>query len=313
MAARGKKDDDPERGPERAPERADEEAPAEKRPRARAAEERGPLAALIEGLDEIVPGLEVLDRELSFEGGARADLAAVDPSGRLHLVLLAGEDADKAALEALDALGLVRGQLELLLRHFGERHVNPERAPRVLVVSPTSDARLAERLGALSEAGVSVLGLRTVKSAAGERSYLVRLDPSARAAGTAGGVAAFLRALPVRLEPLGTALVERMERLDEELTAVGDATTLVWRLAGEVLCKVERIGDLLQASVAPRHEHLPLGDLADLDKLVERAMARLVRVLNLTRGERPAAGQPPGKAPREEPLLTPEEIQAFRE
>jgi hypothetical protein len=311
MAARGKKDDEAERG--------EDEPAEEKRGRAKATES-GPLAALSAGLDEIVPGLEVLDRELVFEGGARADLAAVDPSGRLHLVLLAGEDADKAVLEALDALGVVRTQIELLLRHFGEGRLNPERAPRVLVVSPSSDVRLAERLSVLADAGVLVLGLRSVKSAAGERSYLVRIDPIARASGVGGGVAAFLRTLPVRLEPLGTALVERMERLDEELSTVGDATTLVWRLGGEVLCKVERIGDLLQASVAPRHEPLALGDLADLEKLVERAMARLVRVLNLTRGEargeargeRPGGPRPSGPG-RDEPLLTAEEIQAFRE
>jgi len=158
-----------------------------------------------------------------------------------------------------------------------------------------------------------VLGLRTVKSAGGERAYLVRLDAAARASGGAGGVSAFLRALPARLEPLGNALVERMERLDEELTPAADATTLVWRLAGEVLCRVERIGELLQASVAPRHEPLPLAELGDLDRLVEKAMARLVGVLNLTRGDRPAPGPRPVPAGREEPLLTAEEIQAFRE
>jgi crossover junction endodeoxyribonuclease RuvC len=65
-------------------ERADAGAAAEAedkpRSRGRAQEARGPLAALTEGLDEIVPGIEILDRELSFEGGARADLAGVDPS-----------------------------------------------------------------------------------------------------------------------------------------------------------------------------------------------------------------------------------------
>ncbi len=309
MATRGKKDDEPDRGPER-----EEGAPvAEKRGRARPDEERGPMAALIAGLDEIVPGIEVLDRELVFEGGARADLAAVDPSNRLYLVLLAGEDADKAALEALDALGIVRTQLELLLRHFGEERVSAERAPRVLVVSPTSDARLAERLSVLGDAGVLVLGLRSVKSAAGERAYLVRLDSATRATGGTGGVAAFLRALPARLEPLGNALVERMGRLDEELTTAADASTLVWRLAGEVLCRVERIGELLQASVAPRHEPLALASGQDLDQLVERAMARLVGTLKLTRGEGPAPGPRAVPAAREEPLLSAEEIQAFRE
>jgi hypothetical protein len=320
MAARGKKDDGSEREEPERDEPEPEAAPPEKRPRraivepTEPAEERGPLTALIEGLDEIVPGLSVLDRELVFEGGARADLAAVDPSGRLYLVLLAHEDADKAALETLDAVAVVRTQLELLLRHFGQEHLNPERAPRVLVVSASSDARLAARLAALGDVGVQVFGLRAVKSAAGERAYLVRLDPAAQSTSGASGVAAFLRALPARLETLGRALVERMERLDEELTPAGDASTLVWRLSGEVLCRVERIGDLLQASVAPRHEPLPLGDLADLEKLVEKSLARLVRVLGLTRSERPANGARGGPPPAsDEPLLTPEEIQAFRE
>lgn len=313
MAARGKKDDEPE--PDE-PERPAEGGAGEKRARARAtpaaAEDPSPFAALEAGLDAVVPGLTVLDRELVFEGAGRADLAAVDPSGRLHLVLLASEDPDRAALEVLDAIAVVRSQLDLLVHHFGSEQMNPERAPRVLVVSPSSDARLVARLAALSDVGVLVFGLRTVKSSAGERAYLVRLDLPAPATPGATGMAAFLRALPARLEGLGGALVERMERLDEELTPAGDATTLVWRLGGEVLCRVERIGDLLQASVAPRHEPLPLGDLADLDRLVEKALAQLVRVLGLTRGEGGSNGAR-GAAPAEEPLLTPEEIQAFRE
>ena len=277
MAARGKKDGEPET--------AEEGEPSDRpRPRTKASEEGGGvLGALSAGLDEIVPGLEILDRELVFEQGGRADIAAVDPSGRLHLVLLAGEDSDRAVLDALDALAFLRTHLELLVRHFGERRVNPERAARVFVVSPSADERLIERLAALADAGVLVLGLRTVKSAGGERSYLVRLEPRGRAPSSASGVAAFLRTLPVKLEPLGHALVER-------------------------------IGDVLQASVAPRHEPLALADPSDLEELVEKALARLVRVLGMTRAERPASGaRAPFPGGQDEPLLTPEEIQAFRE
>lgn len=310
MAARGKKDDE-----------AEKEAEEADRPRVKPAEVGDAASATGEwsaGLDEIVPGLAIVDRELAFESGARADLVAVDPSGRLFLVLRADEDADKAVLETLDALALVRAELELLARHCGEGRVNPERAPRVLVVCAGSNARLVERLSVLGDAGVLVLGLRVVKSASGEHTYLVRLDPAARAAAGPGGVEAFLRALPVRHEPLAGALLERMQRLDEELACSGDTTTLVWRLAGEVLVKVERVGELLQASVAPGHEPLPLADADDLERLVEQALGRLVRVLGLTRAERPPGGSPPGPgrvaAPRsDEPILTPEEIQAFRE
>jgi hypothetical protein len=303
MAARGKKDDGAEGQAEG--ERAERRASS-------AGAEGGPLAALVAGLDEIVPGLEVLDRELTFENGARADLAAVDPSGRLFLVLLAGEDADKTVLATLDTLSVARSQVELLVRHFGDGRMHAERSPRVLVVSPNADTQLSERLGVLVDAGVSVLGLRTVKSAKGERAYLVRMDQATRGPGGTSGITAFLRALPPRLEPLGNTLIERMERFDEELVASGDASTLVWRIAGEVLCRVERIGDVLQGSIAPRHEPLSLHDLSDLDKLIEGAYARLVKVLGLSRNAPPAAGPRPAPSP-DEPLLTAEEIQAFRE
>jgi hypothetical protein len=304
MAVRGKKDETSE-----ATESETESAEVERGK----SSEGDPLAALIAGLDEIVPGIEVLDRDLRFEGGARADLAAVDPSGRVHLVLLAGDEPDKAALETLDLVGVTRAQLDLLVRHLGADRANAERAPRVLVVSATSDVRLAERLGVLADAGITVLGLRVVKSAKGERAYLVRLDPTARLTSGGGGVAAFLRALPARLEPLGNTLVERMERVDEELAPTGDASTLVWRLGGEVLLRVERIGELLQASVAPRHEPMPLGDLGDLERVVGKAYGQLARLLGLARGEAVAAGPRPSPGRADEPILTPEEIEAFRQ
>src|SRR5262245_14381694 len=170
MATRAKKEDEPERPAERADAASSNAGNAvdagEERPRGRArAPERGPLAALTEGLDDIVPGLEILDRELAFEGGARADLAGVDPSGRLHLVLLAGEDAGGAPLGWLDALQVLRTQMDLLVRHLGEGRVNPERAPRLLVVTPIAEEKLGARLAALVDSGVSVLGLHAVKSA----------------------------------------------------------------------------------------------------------------------------------------------------
>lgn len=287
-----------------------------RRGRGEADGDAGLLDALSDGLDEIVPGLAVIDRELTFEGGARVDLAAVDPSGRLYFVLLVGEDADRAALEALDALRVLREELDLLVRHLGERRVNPDRAPRLFVISPISDERLARRLSALGDAGVAVLGLRAVKSAAGERSYLTRLDARERTVTGASGAAAFLRALPARLERLGNALVERMGRMDEELEPAADTTTLVWRLEGEVLCRVERVGDLLQASVGPDHQTLPLGDESDLERLAQRAMARLTQILGMTRPDRPPVVAPTprvAEAADEGPILTDEEIQAFRE
>jgi len=307
MATRTKRDDDgrnEEEGAERLPGRSAQPG------------ERDPLAALVEGLDELVPGLELIDRDLELEGGLRADLAAADPAGRLWLVRVAGEDADQAALEALDLCARLGRELELLVRHLGPERLRAGRPPRLVIVSPSCDERLAARLAPLAASGVEVIGLRSVKSANGERAYLVRLEASGRPVASEVGVAAFLRALPARHETLVHELIERMQRLDEELSASADAGAIVWRLGGEVLARVERTGEELQASVAPHHEPLLLADEATLERFVERALARLVRVLGLGRaGEAPEPGPRVMRAaPRsDEPLLSDEELQAFRE
>jgi len=325
MATRAKKDDEPgraegEAAPEGTAKAEGGSKPEASRPEgsrkgpARHAPEVDPLAALIEGLEEVLPGLEVLDRELVFEGGARADLALIDPAGRLHLVLLAAEEPRLATLEVLDALAVLRRDFELLARHLGSRRLTPARAPRLFVIATGADATLVERLSSLGSAGVEVFGLRAVKSAAGERSYLVRLGPAAQDAGTQGGVEAFLEALPARLAPLGREFVTRMERLDEELDVVGDSSALVWRLQGEVLCRLEQAGERLTASVAPEHASFSLALPGDLERVLERCLERLVAVLGLARGDRPDRAGPKPLAPEaDEPLLTDEEIQAFRE
>jgi len=307
MATRTKRDDDGRN------ENEDAERLAQ---RAAAAGERDPLAALVQGLDELVPGLELIDRDLELEGGLRADLAAADPAGRLWLVRVAGDDPDQAALEALDLCARLARELELLVRHLGPERLRPGRPPRLVIVSPTCDERLAARLAPLAASGVEVIGLRSVKSAAGERAYLVRLEPNGRPVASEVGVSAFLRALPARHEALMHELIERMQRLDEELSVSADASAIVWRLGGEVLARVERSADGLAASVAPRHEPLALEGAPALERFVEQALARLVRVLGLAR-----SGPGPEPGPRavrpaardDEPLLTDEELQAFRE
>lgn len=307
MATRTKRDDDgknEDEGAERPPQRG--ATPSE----------RDPLAALLEGLDELVPGLVLVDRDLELEGGLRADLAAADPAGRLWLVRVAGEDADRAALEALDLCARLGRELELLVRHLGPERLRAGRPPRLVIVSPSCDERLAARLAPLAASGVEVIGLRSVKSANGERAYLVRLEANGRPVASEVGVSAFLRALPARHETLVHELIERMQRLDEELSVSADASAIAWRLGGEVLARVERSGDGLSASVAPRHEPLTLDGQPALERFVEQALARLVRVLGLARSAGPAeAGPRPVRAaPRgDEPLLTDEELQAFRE
>jgi len=281
----------------------------------------GVLAALEAGVGEALPGLEILDRDLVFDQVGRADLAAVDALGRLVLVLVAGEDPDQAVLDALDLLAYARTNTSLLARHFGSRRSDPGLEPRVVVVDPACDERLAVRLGALSSAGVEVFGVRTLRSAAGERAYLVATGRESAAATGEGGIRAFLDALPLPLQEVGEELTQRMSRLDEELLATGDAGSLVWRLHGEVLARFACSGDHLTASVAPHHLPAAVRRSADVDGVLEEALARLVAELDPTgppgarwvdRDDFEEADLPPRGSVSDGPILTDEEIRAFQ-
>lgn len=328
--------------------RARGEGPGAERP----ADERGGgsgggdgelLRALEEGLEDVFPGLEILDRDLVLDEGGRADLAALEPSGRLVLVLVA-EDLDRTPLEALDALSFARRHGALFARHFrrqaGQR-LESELAPRLVVVTPTTDERLTQRLAPLFDCGLELYGVRTLASRAGERSYLVPLSVQAGDAvdRARSGRDAFLEALPADLVPFARAAITRIERLDDELEPAFGRETASWRLHGEVLVRIERAGSLLRASVSPHDERLLLEGDEALETLLESALERLMAILERSGGAPgPGTGGPgsPGEpggttalrlaggpedappTPRAllrsgEPLLTPEEIQAFRD
>ncbi len=272
-------------------------------------ERSGVLAALEAGLMDAWSGLEVLDRDLAFEDDRRADLAAVESTGRAVLVLLAGEESAGTVLSALDLAAFARANAEILARHLGES-VDPSLEPRVVVIDPRNDPRLAERLGGLSTSGIDLFSVRTVKSAAGERSYL--LPPKTHQSAQPATIEAFLLGLEPPLLGLARPLVDRMARVDQECQAVADRESVVWRLHGTILARIERSGDRLEASFGSRRERFPIRGEDDVDRIVERALERVAS--GIGEGRSPSNGARAIEAvPEGEPLLTPEEIAAFRE
>ena len=283
--------------------------------------------ALEAGLTDLLPGLEILDRDLVFDEGGRADLAVVDAVGRLFLVLLA-EDLNRTPLEVLDVMSFARRHASLFAHHFHAR-VAADLEPRVLVVTPTVDERLTLRLAPLLGHGLELFGVRTLASRSGERSYLVPLEPAQTATEVVSlrGEEAFLEALPTDLRALAARTIERLGRLDDELELSAQRDTLSWNLRGEVLVRIERTGGGLRASVRPHAERLVLASDAALEALLEEVLARLVQHLGRdeppppppprsARGREPAAEAAPtpgGRLDDDEPLLTPEEIEAFRD
>jgi len=276
--------------------------------------EGGVLDALSIGLEEVLPGIEVLDRDLSFDGG-HADLAAVDGAGRLVLVQLADKDADRAALDALDALAFARRHAEVLARHLGSRRLRPDLEPKLVVITASTDERVCERLGQrlapLLDGDLELFGIRAVRSRRGERSYL---HPLVAAESAAGGLArspeAFLGDVSEELRPLALALVGRMTRLDDELQVEASRRTLSWRFRGHELARLERRTAGLVGRI-PDQEELAVQVDGDLDRFVEGAMGRLVAVLGSGEPEADAAVEATPDEPMN--LLSPEEIEAFRQ
>jgi len=279
-------------------------------PAAMSAEDRTALLLAVgTGLEEVVPGFRILDRDLVLDEGARADLAGVDLAGRLILVLLANEDPDRAALEVLDTCSLLRRHVATIARHLPAGAVDVELEPRTVVIDPQSSPRLLHRLAPLLDAGVELLGLQSVSSASGDRSYLVPLTPPpASARGIqAHAETVFLEALPPALADLGGRAVELLSRLDGELVAVGSPDAISWRLGSEVLVRLERVGGRLQASLGPRHEPRVLATIADLDPILEGTLTRVVSTLELD--EAPPPGGREASSLEDSRILTDEEIE----
>ena len=304
-AAQGASVSGPENGARTPPEDPAAEAAATNR--------AGLLAALRTGLEEVLPGMRLLDRDLEFEEGARADLAGVDATGRLVLVLVAEEDLDRTALLVLDTHSFASRQTAAIVRHIGADGVDAQLPPRTLVIDAQSSERLLLRLSPLFEAGVELYGLQSIRSAAGDRSYLVPRGVRT-AASVASGVDPlhpFLDALPAALSELGREVVAQISRLDRELTVAGTPSAVAWSLLDEVLVRLECTGHELVGRVGPHFEGRGIAKPSDLEPLLEGALARLARLPDL---DVESEGSGPGDLERDDsPILTAEEIEYFRD
>jgi hypothetical protein len=259
----------------------------------------------------VVPGIEILDRDLVFDDGGRADLAAVDPNGNLYLVLLADGDADTVVLDALDALAFAEKNAVLLARHL--RRKRAIRSTQVLVICLEQDERLFVRFLPLLSRGVGLYRIRTLKSASGEHSYLV---PWGKPEGRSS-VEGFVQALSSDHAGLVHSLVDRISRLDAELEPQAVNGSLVWRADGVDLLRLEARDDAIETTLMQEGYPRRLASQEDVEDLTERALQRLVSLWDAKGepGEKDAeVDEPPADPmPREGPVLTTEEINAFRE
>lgn len=275
-----------------------------------------PVQELETNLAAQIPGLRLLDRQLELDVkrgvSGRVDFAGTDAEGRLVLVLLLDSDTDSAALGALDLFVLAERHTALLARHLD---LDPEvaGAPRLILVAESFDELLLARIGALGKR-FELLGIETLRSERGSRSYLV---PYASGASSAPNTPAritreeFLAALTERQRVPAELLVDRLARMDSEIKVRFSAQRVRWTFQGHEFLGLEAGSGGLKGFVLPSGDDIVLESVDGVESLVEAAFGAYVHLIGM---------EPRGTMVTSEPaelaqggmLLSEEEIAAFQ-
>ncbi len=300
-------------------------------------------------LSDLLPGFRVHERELRFDGRAVADLLG-HAGGRAILVSLIENDTDRGTLRALDGLALARNQPEILTACIEDPVERPRRACVVLIADAFS-ARLQERLEPLLGEDLWLVRRRELCTTRGSTTRLERIDRGEKESLPSSEVSTaewpdhepmqeFLgKIAPDRLA-LALETVDRIRRIDPKLEATEVEGCLYWRLGDSPLCVLSWVDGhlelILEGSTVPH----AIRDEPAIDFVLDWVMAAYLEVLKRENAsvEQPA---PPPPEPEEEafeepetgsaeseeeslpavelrpvppgPLLTSEEIEAFRE
>jgi len=280
-------------------------------------EETAPAAAagdLETALASTFPDVVVCDRELELPGGPVVDLACVDSAGRVLLVAELEGAGDACVLRALDLLASVRENRVVLYRHLAHPGLRVDLPPLTVLVAERFDDEVLARLACAEAGTLRCLERRTVRSRAGASVHLVDVAHGAAAVEAPGAVPGeFCRHLAPEQRELGLTLVGRLSRIDEELEHTGLERGGRWSLAGDAVCSVFAHDGRLEGFVAPRTVPEGIESVERMERFVERALERTVELLGATGPAGPSDPRREAALDPLQPILTPEEIQAFRD
>ena len=284
--------------------------------------EREALLGILEAdLPRLVPGLGVVDRGLALtrahvrgSEGRRADLVLLDESGRALIVLIVDGRGDDSVLAAIDALAFARQNGDAVARPsrpFSPREVSA----RVALVAETFSPRVLEGLSILPERELMLLETRKVSSETGSRTRLVRLEPMpARSLSAAVSRDSFLANVPEFLRATADLLLRRLARVDAAIEFAFAEGAVEIRCGERELCVLELHDGALRGEIPALDRRIPIRGMDDADQFLDEVLRE--HLLDLVGGPTFRAqlpSRPSASRPSEEPLLTREEIAAFRE
>lgn len=300
-------------------------------------------------LSDLLPGFCVHERELRFDGRAVGDLLGW-AGGRAILISLIENDADGGALRALDGLALARNQPEILTACIDGPVERPRRA-RIILIADAFSLQLQERLEPLLGEDLWLVRRRELCTTRGSTTRLERIDRGERESLPSSEVSTaewpdhepmqeFLAKIAPDRLALALETVDRIRRIDPKLEATEVEGCLYWRLGDSPLCVLSWVDGhlelILESSTVPH----AIRDEPAIDFVLDWVMAAYLEVLKREGAlhELPALLEPEldeepldeleaGSAESEEeslpavelrpvppgPILTSEEIEAFRE
>lgn len=262
-----------------------------------------------EALAEIVRGFEVVERaiELAHAGVTlRAELAGVDALGRLWIVVGSDGDGERALFDALEWRAFARSRAKQLADEWS--HADDVAEVCVAIVALTSDATLARRARA---AQIELFEVERWSSASGARLRLVASTDPVHA--PAPSTDAFLAQLAEHERELAQSALRSLPRIDEELELVIGRERLAWLRDGRELASLGAREGRLAGRVGPRQAEERVDSNAGFERWIERVLE--ARFGSRADGELdllPEIEERPQRA-REAPLLTAEELAAFRD
>ncbi len=270
------------------------------------ASERGFLG---QALAEIVRGFEVVEREIELAHAGvtlRAELAGVDALGRLWIVVGSDGDGERALLDALEWRAFARERATQLADEWSPGSDVAEVC--VAIVALSNDATLARRARA---ADIELFELERWSSASGARLRLATRADSVHA--PAANTDSFLAQLADDERALAQSALLRLPRIDEELELVIGRERLAWLREGRELASLGARAGRLSGRVGPGQPEEHVDGSAGFERWIERVLQ--ARFGSRTDGELdllPEIEERPQRA-REAPLLTAEELAAFRD
>lgn len=296
-------------------------------------------------LQELLPSLRIVDQDLELDGAPVADLVG-EADGRIVLVLFVDGEGDGPMLAALDALSVARRDGDLLAAHLGLTTLSGK-PPLVLLVAERFGERLRERAGAVPADRLWLVERRSLRTARRDVWPLVRRAASvqrelgqtpepepARSAATPSARAPrarpadrFLAQLPAGAARVARELIERIGRVDPELELQLDdwnggpeftCQGLTWSFRGRALCGLTATEGRLQGRLPGSPVPHAIQGPGTIDTFLDWVLTCHLELLDGRperdeRDEHDELGEVELVPSRREPLLTPEEIDAFRD